>query len=363
MSGENMEQRIDVGEIPTGGVVPTEDQMARIDNYVEGGHMSHAEATMKVLGVMPSRVYEEPRAEEPPAPQKPVYDNSTKVANLTRMYSIESLLKPRIAKLSELTGDDWRKEQAQVKRAQVKRDNAMENACSACSRQDGCEIKAKGFEEGMAVVHPRLKPSEKYPHTNVGESLQEMIIRHASTPDSHCDPAEDGIVFEIDDTEQEVAPVIAITADEATLAVPLVDNELETAYEKRNEILQEASDFLNKSHRDKGILKYGNPANPTAVKKLAEINFGRFATKLEEACSICPDHGTCPIVKEPDPAKAWEDAHYYSDKASEPSWPNEVSENGIGHESRKAFFERTKQDPHAPCAPPAVDLENMPKVA
>ncbi len=365
MPGENMEQKIDFEEIPTGGVVPTEAQMAQIDEYVDGGQMTYETATRRVLGVPPSRVYEQPSVDETPVPKEPTYDNTTKVTSLTRMYTIESWLRQEIPKLPGLKGDDWRKKRTQVMRVQSKRDNAMENACSACSRQDGCEIKDKGFEEGMAVVHPRIRPSQKYPHTNIGESLQEMVIRHAANPDSHCDPAKDGITFEeaVEIDVAETAPVIAITADEATLAVPLVDHELETAYEKRNEILKEAGDFLNKSHRDKGIIKYGNPANPTALKKLAEINFGRFATKLDEACALCPDHGTCPIVKEAEPAKAWSDAHYYSDQPSDPSWPNEVSENGIGHESRKAFFERVKKDSHASCVPPAVDFENMSEVA
>ncbi|MEK9196289.1 MAG: hypothetical protein AAB914_02885, partial [Patescibacteria group bacterium] len=297
--------------------------------------------------------------QEAPAVQEPAFNHATRVANLIHMYRIESGLRPEIAESSELKGDDWRKKQTEIKRAQRKRDYAMENACLSCPRQDGCEIKANGFEEGMATVHPRLIPSEKYPHTNKGETLQAMIIRISNNSEAHCDPAQDGIFFEVDKME----PVISIDAGEAQLAVPLVDHELETAYEKRNEKIKEASDFLNQSHRDKATLKYRNPANPTAVEKLEKIHFAKFAGKLEEACGLCPDHGHCPIANDANPAKAWENAHYYSDQSSDPDWPYEINTNGIGHESRKKFFSRIKQDSHASCVPPAIDSEDMPKVA
>lgn len=356
MSGENMEQRIDVGEIPTGGVVPTEDQMASIDRYVEGGHMSHAEATMKVLGVMPGRVYEDPRTEEPPAPQEPTYDDKAKVANLIHMYKIRSGIGPKISELHTLKGDAWGNKATEIKRDKSKGDIYIKRACATCTRQNDCDEKGKTFEQGIGAIHPRLKPSEKYPHANIGESLLEMIQRQTKNPDAHCNPAKDEIALDLD----EISPVIEITAGEAVVVSTEDEGDRTTAnLELRNAHLAKADKALSKRNSLNRQAKMSVPEKSGRLAEESNDFFEIFSDELKQGCSSCSDRGVCPLALDP---VAWDEAKHYS-RSPSTEWEDTVDDNGVKHESREQWRRRREQDPNASCVPPVADSENIPKVA
>ncbi|OGL30450.1 hypothetical protein A3F37_01070 [Candidatus Saccharibacteria bacterium RIFCSPHIGHO2_12_FULL_41_12] len=344
-------------EIPTGGVVPSAANIEKINRYVEGGTMSRFEATYRVLGVFPDKVFFETVPEDVPMDETQTeasdsYDHISRVTNLVHMLRVGIGLSPKIARLATVPPDERGALLREIKRDQALRDNFMEQACVSCPRQDDCdEIKGKGWE-GMQDVHPQLTESAKFGIIGEKEPMNVMIVRVVPNPKAHCNPEKDEIAIS---KNEETKPIVIDGSGMASLNVPFVDEEVEFLYEKRNEHLDKAIIALNARNRAKALAQRGNPRLREKRESNERDKFKLFISEIMQACQVCPDNPTCPLASSP---RAWDQAHHYKDKAPY-GWESR-EENGIGHETRTHFDKRRAKDPTASCVPPKRSLSDRP---
>lgn len=350
MSGENMERRIDMGEIPAGGVVPTEDQARRINLIVDTGINSYAGATMAILGVMPHRVYGQPSPDETPDPQEPVYDHSVRVAELTHAVRLDMGLGPKISKLAGSKGDEKSKLQLDIERTKRRRDQHMENGCTACPHQDDCEIKEKDWEDGMREVHPHLKPN-RFGIVYETEPLTEMIKRIVPDPEAHCD---DKLEHRLENPQ--------VNGGEFSVIEGMYDDgdeeekRIAANFDLRNIHLDKADEALGVRNRINRILKK-KPRNEGRLAEESHASFEEFAGELDKACALCSHSANCALKSDP---VAWAEAKHYA-KSPGSEWEDQVNEAGVRYESREHWRKRRKQDPQAPCPPPTANNQDRPK--
>lgn len=354
MSGENMERRTDMGEIPAGGVVPTEDQARRIDLLVETGIRSYAGATMAILGVMPYRVYDQPSPdiEETSDPQEPVYDHNVRVAELTHAFRLDLSLGAKISELADLKGDARSKLQLDIERTKRRRDQHMENGCAACPQQDDCEIREKGWEDGMREVHPHLKPN-KFGIIYETEPLNEMVIRLAPDPKADCDNTKDvSAPISVPVPTEAVGDVVDIFVDEE-------GDRTAANFDLRNIHLKNGDKALGERNRINRIIKK-KPRNEARLAEESNDHFETFASELGQACELCSHKDSCALASNP---VAWAETKHYA-RSPKPGWENQVNDAGVGYESREHWRQRRNKDPQAPCPPSiATDSVDLPHAA
>lgn len=353
MSDDSMERRIDMGELPVGGVVPTESQMDRIDRLIDTGQRSHAGATMLVLGVMPNKVFSDDleqsgfkETEEPVDIVEP--DHETRMAGLINAYRLDIGLGPKRAELASTKGDDRLKLEREINRDKRRRDNFMISGCIACPNHGNCDIEKKGWTNGMKEVHPHLKPNG-FGIIYETEPLDEMIRRLVSNPDGHCDQSKEEAQTQEAIETAEVGGETGVQED--------------ANFDIRNIHLKNASKALTERNKVGAFLTRKNPVNREKYEEIEGQHQIEFKDELKQACVLCSHQGDCALASDP---AAWDEAKHYASAPSK-EWENAVGENGVKHESRKNHQKRLDDDPQAHCVPPIEKAiqpaQKLPKVA